>query len=175
MGCLCKSLLCVAYSPPATKSTPYTADAGSDISTPFLLMWFRSERGKSDFKWPSSLWVYLFSGLNTCGPQQRKAWYVSLLFSVRLTVSWHSRCNRVGQDRSGPLSPRWPSPGQPSVPSLWPHLRDQSNGINWQQVYGAGDVFLSPPASWHAHVYKHACTNMVTLKITAYNVHLKCW
>lgn len=73
----------------------------------------RFEAGKSDFrspdfKWLCTLLVYLFSGSNTCahGLQQRKAVYVSPPFSVQLTLSWHSRCNRVGQDRSGPLSPR---------------------------------------------------------------------
>lgn len=90
---------------------PYTTDAGSDISTGFWLV--RFEAGKSDFRSPDFKWlcmllVYLFSGMNTCahGLQPRKAAYVSPPFSVRLMLSWHGRCNRVGQDRSGPLSPR---------------------------------------------------------------------
>lgn len=73
----------------------------------------RFEAGKSDFRSPDFEWlcallVYLFSGWKTCahGSQQKKAVYVSPPFSVQLTLSWHSRCNRVGQDRSGPLSQR---------------------------------------------------------------------
>lgn len=152
MGCLCKSLLCVAYSPPATKPTPYAADAGSDISTVFLLMWLdlRVANLIWDFKWLCTLLVYLFQVWTHVPMVHSRGRRVSLLFSVQLTVSWHSRCNRVGQDRSGPLSPRQPSPGQPSVPSLWPHLWDQSYAINWQQVQGWGR-FLSPPSSIAFH------------------------
>ncbi|CAB1413648.1 unnamed protein product [Pleuronectes platessa] len=76
---------------------------------------------------------------------RRKVAYVSLLFSVQLMVSWHSRCNGVGQDRSGPLSPRWPSPGQPSVPALRPHLSDQRFGINWQRHSESSLDSIRPP------------------------------
>ncbi|XP_036069884.1 mitochondrial potassium channel ATP-binding subunit isoform X2 [Oryzias melastigma] len=65
------------------------------------------------------------------GMQQRS---MSPSFSVHLKVSWHSWCNKVSQDWSGPLSLRWRSPGQTSVPAPRPHLRDRRNDISWQQV-----------------------------------------
>lgn len=78
-------------------------------------------------KWLCSFWAFVFSQAWThvpLGMQQRKVVRVSPSFSIYLKESWHSWCNKVSQDRSAPLSLRWRSPGQTSMPALRPHLRD---------------------------------------------------
>lgn len=87
------------------------------------------------------------------GMQQRS---MSPSFSVHLKVSWHSWCNKVSQDWSGPLSLRWRSPGQTSVPAPRPHLRDRRNDISWQQVWRQ-EHSGSLPAAQHAHTQARSC------------------
>lgn len=89
MGCLCKSLLYVAYSPPATKHPPPTPTLmpGQIYFNSLLTDVVGFEAGKSDsraadFKNGRPCFIYLliflvdlFSGSNACahGPQRRKA------------------------------------------------------------------------------------------------------
>lgn len=110
MSCLCKSLLCVAYSPPATQSPPCTAPARSDISTTSWLI-------RSDLRLANPIEDLLilnvrvcflarvFPGPSACAQALRggKVARVSRRVTVQLTISWHGGCNRAGQDRSGPL------------------------------------------------------------------------
>lgn len=113
MSCLCKSLLCVAYSPPATQSPPCTAPARSDISTTFWLIRLDSELANliEDLLILNvrvCFSAHLFSGSNACARalREKKVPHVSPPVSVRLTISWHGGCNGAGQDRSGPLFAR---------------------------------------------------------------------
>lgn len=103
------SLYCLQ--PTSYKITPLHRRCLVRYFTSLLTDVVRFEGGKSDFKSPDSkrrcsLSVYLFSGFEHMSPQsaaEEGGAYASLPLSVQLTVSWHSWCNRVGQDRSGPL------------------------------------------------------------------------
>lgn len=71
----------------------------------------------------------------------------------QLVSSWRW-VGRVGaaewaKNRSGPLSPQRPSPGQASMPGLWLNLRDRSDVVSWERVQ-RWEHFVSPPASEHA-------------------------
>lgn len=153
MSCLCKSLLCVAYSPPATQSPPCTAPARSDISTSFWLICLGSELANliEDLLivnvrvWFSWFSAHLFTGSNACARalREKKVAHVSPPVSVHLTISWHGGCNGAGQDRSGPVFVReWHLERAPG--HIWGMWAVASTGNKFQ------DWRLSVPTSFIA-------------------------